>query len=229
MTLKNVLFYACFMPLALTGYAQTAINSGANSTINGAAQGSITSTLPLRNLSIEVRQINQTSAEQSGISARGNIRLRPGSSSANVDVNARQDQQSNNTNTLQQVLVLNGRRVAVGLRNSVPLRLVQAVIHNGVLVIVPGTVLLESGTGFDAIARWEGGDLVELELDASQGKGTMMSPTTSTATSLMVPLGEWITVAHSDSQGSGNQSAIASSGRWSSQALVQVQLRVTIR
>ena len=225
MTLKNVLFYACFMPLALVGYAQTAINSGANNS----AQGNITSTLPLRNLSIEVRQINQTSAEQSGISARGNIRLRPNASSANADVNARQDQQSSNTNTLQQVLVLNGQRVAVGLRNSVPLRLVQAVIQNGVLVIVPGTVLLESGTGFDAIARWEGGDLVELELDASQGKGTMMSPPASTATSLMVPVGEWITVAHSDSQGSGNQSAIASSGRWSSQALVQVQLRVTVR
>ena len=225
MTLKNVLFYACFMPLALVGYAQTAINSGATNS----AQGNITSTLPLRNLSIEVRQINQTSAEQSGISARGNIRLRPNASSANVDVNAQQNQQSSNTNMLQQVLVLNGRRVAVGLRNSVPLRLVQAVIQNGVLVIVPGTVLLESGTGFDAIARWEGGDLVELELDASQGKGTMMSPTASTATSLLVPVGEWITVAHSDSQGSGNQSAIASSGRWSSQALVQVQLRVTIR
>lgn len=225
MKLKNTLFYMLFMPLALSGYAQTAINSGANNS----AQGNITSTLPLRNLSIEVRQINQTSAEQSGISARGNIRLRPNASSANADVNARQDQQSSNTNTLQQVLVLNGQRVAVGLRNSVPLRLVQAVIQNGVLVIVPGTVLLESGTGFDAIARWEGGDLVELELDASQGKGTMMSPTASTATSLMVPVGEWITVAHSDSQGSGNQSAIASSGRWSSQALVQVQLRVTVR
>ena len=225
MTLKNVLFYICFMPLALVGHAQTAINSGADNS----AQGSITSTLPLRNLSIEVRQINQTSAEQSGISARGNIRLRPNASSANADVNARQDQQSSNTNTLQQVLVLNGQRVAVGLRNSVPLRLVQAVIQNGVLVIVPGTVLLESGTGFDAIARWEGGDLVELELDASQGKGTVMSQTASTATSLMVPVGEWITVAHSDSQGSGNQSAIASSGRWSSQALVQVQLRVTVR
>ncbi len=225
MTLKNVLFYACFMPLALVGYAQTAINSGANNS----AQGNITSTLPLRNLSIEVRQINQTSAEQSGISARGNIRLRPNASSANVDVNAQQNQQSSNTNMLQQVLVLNGRRVAVGLRNSVPLRLVQAVIQNGVLVIVPGTVLLESGTGFDAIARWEGGDLVELELDASQGKGTVMSPTTSTATSLLVPVGEWITVAHSDTQGSGNQSALTSSGRWSSQALVQVQLRVTIR
>ena len=225
MKFKNILFYMLFMPLALASYAQTAINSGANNS----AQGSIASTLPLRNLSIEVRQINQTSREQSGVSARGNVRLRPNASSANVDVNAQQNQQSSNTNTLQQVLVLNGRRVAVGLRNSVPLRLVQAVIQNGVLVIVPGTVLLESGTGFDAIARWEGGDLVELELDASQGKGTVMSQTASTATSLMVPVGEWITVAHSDSQGSGNQSAIASSGRWSSQALVQVQLRVTIR
>ncbi|MFM2276013.1 MAG: hypothetical protein RL211_1885 [Pseudomonadota bacterium] len=216
MKLKNILFYMLFMPSALTNYAQTAINSGANNS----AQSSITSTLPLRNLSIEVRQINQISAEQAGISARGNIRLRPNASSANVDVNAQQNQQSSNTNTLQQVLVLNGRRVAVGLRSSVPLRLVQAVIQNGVLVIVPGTVLLESGTGFDAIARWEGGDLVELELDASQGKGAVMSQTTSTATSLMVPVGEWITVAHSDTQGSG---------RWSSQALVQVQLRVNIR
>ena len=226
MDLKSALFYLCFMPLAPAGYAQTAINSGA-----------LTSTLPLRNLSIEVRQINQSSAEQSGISARGNIRLRPNASSANassanVDVNARQDQQSSNTNTLQQVLVLNGRRVAVGLRNSVPLRLVQAVIQNGVLVIVPGTVLLESGTGFDATARWEGGDLVELELDAKQGKqgnGSVMAQTVSTATSLLVPMGEWITVAHSDSEGSGNQSGLASSGRWSSQALVQVQLRVTVR
>ena len=225
MKLKNVLFHLCFMPLALTSYAQTAIHSGAND-LSGA---NVASTLPLRNLSIEVRQINQTSREQSGVSARGNIRLRPNASSANVDVNAQQNQQSGSSNTLQQVLVLNGRRVAVGLRNSVPLRLVQAVIQNGVLVIVPGTVLMESGTGFDATARWEGGDLVELELDASQGKGTLMSPTASTATSLLVPVGEWITVAHSDSQGSGNQSAIASSGRWSSQALVQVQLRVTVR
>lgn len=61
--------------------------------------------------------MNQTSAEQSGISARGNIRLRPNALLANVDVNASsKNQQSSNTNTLQQVLVLNGRRVAVGLR-----------------------------------------------------------------------------------------------------------------
>jgi len=218
---KNILFYLCFMPLALAGYAQTAINSGA-----------LASTLPLRNLSIEVRQINQASREQSAVSARGNVRLRPNTSSASMDINAQQNQQSSNSSTLQQVLVLNGRRVAVGLRNSVPLRLVQAVIQNGVLVIVPGTVLLESGTGFDAIARWEGGDLVELELDATQGKqgnGSVMAQTVSTATSLLVPLGEWITVAHSDSEGSGNQSGLASSGRWSSQAMVQVQLRVTVR
>jgi hypothetical protein len=118
MTLKNVLFYICFMPLALVGHAQTAINSGADNS----AQGSITSTLPLRNLSIEVRQINQTSAEQSGISARGNIRLRPNASSANVDVNAQQTSSPAAPARWSRCWCSAARRR--GISNSVPLRLV---------------------------------------------------------------------------------------------------------
>lgn len=152
------------------------------------------STLPLRNLQIEVRHVQRDDSARAAGTAPDQTR-------------------ASATTAHQQVLVLNGQRVRIALRNTVPLLLVQTFIHNGVMTVVSGTVLMEAGTGFEATPRWDCHNQVELELAASQGKGAYHGQTASTSTLLMLPLGEWITVAESAQDS----------------ASTEVQVRVSVR
>ncbi len=170
-------------------------------TDSGVTSSSQNSNLPLRNLQIEVRQVSRDNASDA----------------------------SANANTQQQVLVLNGRRASIALRNSRPFRLVQSFVVNGVMTVVAGTVLIEAGTGFDATARWDGSDLVEIELAASQGQGRYHTQTASTSTLVVVPLNEWVTVAQSDDDSSGNQASTGSQSQWRRRSATEVQVRVNAR
>lgn len=222
MKLKPALIFMLFMPLALAAHAQTAINSRVNS-------GAVNATLPLRNLLIEVRQISQDEATDSTLRGNGQIRLSPGQSSAQLEAAAGDTTRARAADAQQQVLVLNGRRASIALRNSMPFRLVQTFVNNGVITVVPGTVLIEAGTGFDATARWDGNDQVELDLAASQGRGRYHTQTASTSTLLVLPLNEWVTVAQSDMDSSGNQTSIGGQTQWSRRNATEVQVRVNVR
>ena len=188
--------------------------------------------LPLRNLLIEVRQDDGDSGARERLGAEVAARVQPGRTEANVSIEAQGRQFERSGHAQQQVLVLNGRPAAIVLGNSVPLRLRQLITRNGVRVAVPGTVWLQAGTGFTATPAWDGGDMVYLELAATQGRQPLGN-TASTSTALMLPLGEWMTVAESEDVQDNRQGAqgLAGGGREtrSSARRLRVQVRVSVR
>jgi len=186
---------------ALVVIAQTAINSGANP-----------SQLPLRNIQIEVRQMQRGGQERNGVQTSGSIELdNQGNSDVQLRLQLRDRQDQHSSTTQQRVLVLNGRSAAITLRSSTPFRLMQTQFRNGVPIQVPGIVLLDASTGFGATPRWDGSDVAELELSATQAAST------SSASTLMVPLGEWVTVAQSDQDSQNSRQAS------------ELQVRLTLR
>jgi len=189
--------------------------------------------LPLRNLLIEVRQDDGDSRTSERLGADVSARVQPGRAEANVTVDAQSRQFERSGSAQQQVLVLNGRPAAIVLGNSVPLRLRQLITRNGVRVAVPGTVWLQAGTGFTATPVWDGGDRVYLELAATQGRQATLGNGASTNTTLMLPLGEWMTVAESEDAQDNRSGAqgLAGGGRElrSSATRLRVQVRVSLR
>ncbi len=213
-------FLTAFVALAPVVRAQPAINLEANSSFSA-------STLPLRYLLIEVRQVSVNEANDTSLRSRGEVTLRPGASSATGEIRGNSRQRTQSLNSQQQVLVLNGRPASISLRNSMPLRLVQTVFHNGAMIIVPGVVILESGTGFNAVPRWDGQGSVELAVSASQGQGRYQNQTASTASMVIVNLGDWVTVAQSDQQSIGTSADGSGFGDTRQTQGTQVQVRVT--
>ena len=136
---------ALFWHLAPAVYAQAAMNSGANAT-----------PLPLRNLLIEVRQVQSEDGQQAGVDVQG----------GRVTGGLAQGRSSGTA--VQQILILNGRPARIAVQTQTPLRLLQSLVRNGHIVTTQGTVLIEAGTGFSALPRWEGGDVVESARDAGQ-------------------------------------------------------------
>lgn len=165
--------------------------------------------LPLRNIQIEVRQV------QSGTQETRN-------------------RQSQRSSTAQQhVLVINGRSATIALRSSTPFRLMQTRFRNGTPFLVPGVVLLDATTGFSATPRWDGSNMAELELAASQagnslGRGGVVA-SSNTSSTVLVPLGEWVTVAESDVNSLTNRSDWGGQGVEAAQQASELQVRLSVR
>lgn len=157
--------------------------------------------LPLRNVQIEVRQVHSRNREHSGVQVDSQPRL------------GQQQETLSGSNT-QFALVLNGRSTRIALRSSTPYRLMQTRFHNGRPVLVQGVVLLETTSGFAATPRWDGGDQVELELGV---------------TSLVLPLGEWVTVAQSDTDSAAHRSGLLGQSSGTEQTSSELQVRLTVR
>lgn len=188
--------------------------------------------LPLRNLLIEVRQDDANRGARERLDADVRARVQPGRSEATVALEAQRRQAGHSGSAQQHVLVLNGRPAAIALGHNVPLRLRQLISRNGVRVAVPGTVWLQAGTGFTATPLWEGGDTVYLELVATQGRQAP-GQGASTATTLLLPLDEWTTVAESEDVQDERQGAAGLGGGGrdtrSSSASLRVQVRISVR
>lgn len=188
--------------------------------------------LPLRNLLIEVRQDDGSSNSNERVAADVNARVQPGRAEADIAIEARTRQSERSGRAQQQVLVLNGRPAAIELGQSVPLRLRQLVTQGGVRRSVPGTVWLQAGTGFTATPSWEGGDMVYLELAATQGRQAL-GPSASTSTTLMLPLDQWTTVAENEEALDEQQGGLSiGAGRRetrSGSTRLRVQVRVSVR
>lgn len=222
-------FFMAWAALAPVVHAQTAINSGATATPTGA-------TLPLRNLQIEVRQMQHDERQREGLEVRGSLRVDPnGQWSMPGGVAQAQSAQTRQSATaVQQVLVLNGRSAYIALRTSTPLRLMQTLVRNGVLVVTQGTVLLDAITGFTATPRWDGSDRVELELAAQQSPNGSanrpgMNTSSQTTSVLALPLGEWITVAQSEQETSDDRTALGGAARQSATLGTELQVRLMVR
>ncbi len=188
--------------------------------------------LPLRNLLIEVRQDDGRSDSRGRVAGDVNARVQPGRSELELGIEARRRDSASSGRAQQQLLVLNGRPAAIALGLSVPVRLRQLLTQGGIRRSVPGTVWLQTGTGFTATPVWEGGDTVYLELSATQGRQPL-APQASTSSTVLLPLDEWTTIADSEDVQDQRQNAAGLGGggrdtRSSSQTL-RVQARVSLR
>lgn len=215
MNRRQGLVFVSFWPLAQIAHGQLAINSGANS-----------SSLPLRNLLIEVRQVHSEDGQQAGVDLQG------GRATGGLA-------QSRSSGTaVQQILILNGRPARIAVQTQTPLRLLQSFVRNGHIVTTQGTVLIGAGTGFSALPRWEGSDVVEVELNTQQAlrplfpqAGAMNAPPaqSSTGSSMRLPLGEWMTVAESEQIQQGQQNSLRGAQMQGSTSRTEVQLRIQLR
>ena len=210
MNRRSTLLFISIWPLALAVNAQTAPNLIANQ-----------APLPLRNLLIEVRQLQADNRQRSGVE----LANQPG-----VQMN----QARSSGTAAQQALVLNGRPVRLGLQTTTPIRLLQSWVRNGQVVTAVGTVLLEAGTGFNATPRWDGSTLVELELAAQQalqpGVAVPGARASSSASSVLaLPLDEWTTVGESEQNSQSSTSGLTGAQQQSGQTRTEVQVRVSLR
>jgi hypothetical protein len=180
-----------------------------------------TSALPLKNLLIEVRQNRSDASQSQGIDITQGMPLQSNS-------------RSTEARTLQTSLVLNGRSVRLMSGTTAPLRLRQSYLRNGVIVVLPSTVWLETGTGFMATPRWAGDSLVELVLDAQQANNSLPNASgavsqQSSSTQVLVPLNEWTTIAQGDSAQDGQQSGIGQMRNRQEQGSFSLQVRISVQ
>ena len=186
-----------------------------------------TAELPMRNLQIEVRQSQADSRAGSSFGASGAIVLSPGQSGGQFGLSGDSRQRQSSQNLSQMVLVLNGRETRINLGNTVPVRVVQSFVRNGQVQVLPGTVLVEANSGFAARPVWRGGDTVEIELGtALAGRGGSGA---SSAATVAAPLGEWFTIAESDSAMDSRGSGTLSQGQQQGASRLKVELRVSVR
>jgi hypothetical protein len=221
-------FFMAFWPVATVSIAQTAMDSGV---------------LPLRNLQLEVRQVNRSDEQRGGVEAGGAVHVGPtGQLGMQGQIRAQEQSTQRSGSATQQVLVLNGRSAAIALRLNVPVRVLQSFIRQGVVVIIQGTVLLEAGTGFMATPRWDGADWVQLEIAAQQAlpsrSGAYAASTAQGATGqasaevssqLQVPLGEWTTIGQTDQTQDSSRSGLTGQSTSREQTRTEVQVRITVR
>jgi hypothetical protein len=210
------------------------------SNTNPRATAVTASALPLRNVQIEVRQVQQDNSERSGIQTNPRVDIdRNGQISMGGQLQIQQRQSSQTNNVRQYALVLNGNSTRISLGTSTPLRLVQTSLRNGVVVTTPGAVLISSNTGFVATPRWSGSDRVELDISAQQTHTpSSLSTSTgdsftrqisSTSNTLVLPLDVWTTIAQSEQDTSGSLSNLGGNSNQSGRAGYDVQVRLTIK
>jgi hypothetical protein len=210
MNRRHALIYASFMPLALVDIARAAPDLGAT-----------TEALPLRNLLVEVRQVQSDESRVAGVGVDSAGRL-----------TGQAGQTQGSANAVQQTLVLNGRTARIALQTTTPLRLYQTVVRGGQVLVIQGTVLLEAGTGFSATPRWDGRDDVELELAAQQAQHNAplgAQANASTNSVVRLPLNVWSTVGESDQSSQGDQSGLTGVQNTSGRRRTEVQVRISVR
>ncbi len=215
--------FACvlFGVLPLMGIAQTAPDSIANPP-----------RLPLRNLQIEVRQLQASDSQGDALGGSGGVQIGTNGQAAvqgQLQLQHRQTQQS--ASAMQQALVLNGRSVRIALGAQLPVRFFQTWVRDGRAVTTQGTLLLDAGTGFNATPRWDGSELVELEIATQQARvhAGGLADSAANASVVVVPLGEWTTVAQSEQSSQNLRAGLAGSAQASSQSRFEIQVRVTLR
>jgi hypothetical protein len=226
MKTRRLLVFICFWPLALATHAQQAIYLVANG-----------DALPMRNLLIEVRQLQSSDSQRATLESAGSVAMgTDGRFSVQGQAQARNQQTQQSGTALQQVLVLNGRSASIALRTSQPLRVLQSFVRQGRLVFTQGVVFLEAGTGFLATPRWDGSDQLELTVVAQQalpahgrGSTTGLPSSTSMKSVLIVPLGEWTTVAQSELSSANDAQSLGGHRNASDQGSTEVQVRISVR
>jgi len=167
--------------------------------------------LPQRDLVVELRQVEEGSAGY-GVSTQPQTPLLPP----------------------QQLQVRNGSQARVSYAQAIPLEWVQSVNAAGPMMgagVKQGLIWLQAGQSLTVRPRWPGGQqavTVEVEMQAASvgsrpGAGLPTQQRGEVATTVLAPLGQWVTFARSGQstpQGSYSSDAAAQRPRL-------LQLRVT--
>jgi hypothetical protein len=190
--------------------------------------------LPLRNLLVELRQTDEASAsrQSAGVSGGTVVIGSDGQVSGNVGIGAQARSREASRDTVQQLRVLNGGQGSVRLARSVPLHFLHVVWSPQGPQVMPATQWTDVGRGFAVRPRWPGGQApVTVEVSAESGSlgGSTGSavPRQTLLTTVQLPLGEWVTIASTDSSASDRRSGVLSSSDAERSRREVVQMRVT--
>lgn len=199
------------------------------------------STLPQRNLRIELRQGDEAELARQGAGASGSVVIsstRTVNAQGGITVHTTRRESVTRGDGLQQVLVLNGGRAGIRLAQMQPLQWYQVMWNERRgATLVPATVMLEAARGFTVQPRWPGGDqpvTVEIAAEstrfdgsASGVQGQPVREGGTTLTTVQAPLGEWVTIASTvDEQHTSERGNWSSAEARGSRRSV-VQIRVT--
>jgi len=160
--------------------------------------------LPAVNLRIEWRWVETQRAAAQGMDARGGVVVGTGGvRDAGGSVTLRAQGRTQDSEVLQQMLVMNGGRASLRLSQGEPSTWIEllATSHGAAAVLRQGWV--ESGRGVDVRPRWRGGDMLDVDISADMATAPDDQQVTrreSLGTELRVRIGEWATVARSGAQ-----------------------------
>lgn len=196
--------------------------------------------LPMVNLRVEFRQIDEAMLLSRGTAVDGVVIGTDGHSggqaSGGVTLSNRRSDDSSVSG--QQVQVLNGGRASLQIMASIPVQWVQAVGVSGASgepTVVQTVTWLDAGRSLMVQPRWPGGSqpaTVEVQVDGAaldplHGRGPLPAQTRQqTVTSVLAPLGLWVTLARSAGEQSAQQRGTLSIRSQQSTQRQLLQIRV---
>jgi hypothetical protein len=188
--------------------------------------------LPAVNLRAEVRWVDASQVQRDSVGGAGSVTVGTGGSvSADAQVTLRATSREAEGQTLQQVLVLNGGSAQVRLSQAVPLQWVEAVQGPRRSAGVLRQTWVEVTAGVVLRPRWPGGAApVDLEVvaEAPIGGAETANPGREViGTRVLVPLGEWFTLARSDTQRAVSERGTLSTRDIERSAQRELQVRIS--
>ena len=190
--------------------------------------------LPMRNLLIELRQTDEMSGsgQSTGVSG-GTVAVgTDGQISGNVGIGAQARSRNVSRDAVQQLRVLNGGQGSISLARSMPLQFLHVVWSPQGARVMPATLWTDTGRGFAVRPRWPGGQApVTVELTAesgSLGAGGPGALSQTLLTTVQLPLGEWVTIANTDSSASDRRSGVLGTGDAERIRRQVMQMRVSV-
>lgn len=177
--------------------------------------------LPQRNLVIEWRQLDESLAMTGQQGAQGHVVSTTGGVALSGGVTLSTQRRDEQRTQSQQLRVLNGGRASVRVGHSVPLTWVQAAQAEpqsggfnqpaAGAGVVQGLTWLEAGRQIVLQPRWPGGSqpaVVDVQVDsaaldaerpgmpaATVGSALPVQSRSQTVTTVLAPLGQWVTIA----------------------------------
>jgi hypothetical protein len=185
--------------------------------------------LPAVNLRVEWRWIEVSQGAQRGVAAEGAFQVgTEGVVDARGQLSLRTRSTRADSEAVQQLLVLNGGRAAIRLARAQPVPWLElASTPRGPSAVI-GQRMIEQVTGLEVQARWPGpGAAVEVDLLADSPAPGALQGTDQLSTRLLLPAGEWFTVARSGGQRTRSEAGVLSSRDVERSSERQLQLRVS--
>lgn len=195
--------------------------------------------LPQRNLSVEMRVVDDATDAQQGAAAGGSVRIDSrGGASAQGGVVVQSRSRQLGQDLQQRVLVLNGGRAVLRLAQGQPVDDTEVWWTPWGPAAAVRSQWVELVDGIDVQPRWPGGNApVTVELTAQratpaignwQGSRPPGPAQWSTLTTVQVPMGEWVTVAQLQSSSRGSTVSTSGFGAATASRQRSLQLRVSL-